>query len=430
VSIVLAISSVPVAARALYDLRIAKTDLGFLIMSALSVNDLIGWLIFTFILALFSGRHLDVFGTFGIMAVVLFFTAVCLMLGRPLVSRLMQGIRRKNFPEPGTSFSFIVILGLICGTITMKVGIHALFGFFIAGIMAGQSDALPERTRQIISQVVHSFLVPLFFAGIGLRVNFITGFDLPLVLLFCTIGIGGRFLGAFIGLLFSGVPKTNRTSVAIAHIPGGPMEIVVAILALQFGLITEQVFVAVVIAAVVSSIVLGPWLGYTLRRRARISVLEFFTRGGIAPSLKETDRDEAIERLCILAAEQEGIPAEKQIYDAVLTREHAAGTGMEEGVAVPHARLPMITKPLVIVGRSLSGIDWNSPDGKTSHFIFLILTPQQELESQVQILASIARVMSDRSTRENMLRAPDAQAIWRILHDALGQVHIYRRQKA
>ncbi|OHB55852.1 MAG: hypothetical protein A2Y07_09885 [Planctomycetes bacterium GWF2_50_10] len=427
ISIVLAISAVPVAARALHDLRLIKTDLGFLIMSALSVNDLIGWLVFTMIMAFFSQARVDVMHDLAVMGMVILFTIICLTVGRWSSSHLIGQIRKYNLPEPSSSLTLICLLGFLCGAITMKIGIHALYGFFIAGIMAGQSSALSERTRQVFSHMVGAIFVPLFFANIGLKINFVDNFHLWLVLLFCILGLAGKFLGAWVGTLLTRITKSDRLSIAIANTPGGSMEIIVALLALQYGLISEPVFTAIVIAAVSSSIVVGPWLAYSIRKREKISVLEFFARSGIIADLRKADRDGAIEKLCTVAAEQEGIADEEKILEAVLERERASGTAMEEEIAVPHARTELVRKPVVVFGRSPIGIDWNSPDGKPTHFVFLILTPKNDLGAQVQILGSIAQAISNEKIRSQILDAGDTSDIWQSLRLALRAMRIKRR---
>lgn len=70
-------------------------------------------------------------------------------------------------------------------------------------------------------------------------------------------------------------------------------------------------------------------------------------------------------------------------------------TAVEEGIALPHARLPTLLKPVILFGRSLQGIEWNSPDGKPAHLIFLILTPKTD--DEVQILRILSTVLSKRS---------------------------------
>ena len=421
------ISAMPIAARALHDLRLSKTDLGFLIMSALSVNDIIGWLIFTLVLAMATTSKITVISNLLIMLYTIIFTAICLTVGRIGASSIIGRIKKRNMPEPASSLTFICLLGLACGAITLKIGIHALFGFFIAGIMVGQSTALSQRTRQIISQMVYAIFVPLFFANIGLKVDFFANFNLMLVLLVTVVGIGGRFLGAWLGVMLTKLGKANRLSIAIAHTPGGAMEIVVGIIALEKGVITEPVFVAIVFGAMASSVVLGPWLAYSIKRRTQISVLEFFSSEAIIASLKAKTPAHAIEELTDIAAELENISAVQQLKQAVLDRENAKGTSMEEGVAVPHARTDLIKKPLVVIGRSLSGIDWDSPDDKPAKFIFLILTPQSEDESQVQILGHIARVMSNPVMRNQIYNASDTAEIWNIVNRAFAPQIVKKR---
>ena len=425
--VVLSISAVPVAARALHDLRLIKTDLGFLIMSALSINDLIGWLIFTLVVAFFTQSQVDVAGNVWIMAQALIFTAACFTVGRWGSSKLIGQVKKFNMPEPASSLTIICVLGLMCGVITMKIGIHALYGFFIAGIMAGQAKALSERARQVFTHMVGAIFVPLFFVNIGLKINFIAGFDWWLVMLFCMVGIGGKFIGAWTGIITTSLPKTDRLSIAIAHTPGGAMEIIVAVLAFQYGLITESVLVAIVIAAALSSIIVGPWLAYSINKRKKISVLEYFARSAIVADLRNADRDRAIEKLCEVAAEQENIADDDKLVKAVLERERAAGTAMEDEIAVPHARTELVKKPVVVFGRSPSGIDWNSPDGKPTHFVFLILTPKDDLEAQVQILGSIARAISDERIRSQILEAQDAHGIWQSLRLAMRAMRIKRK---
>jgi Kef-type K+ transport system membrane component KefB len=423
-AIAMSISSAAITARSLHDLRLSKTDLGFLIMSALSVNDIMTWMLFALVLALFTQAS-TTFSSIGLtMLLTLGFVAFCLTGGRIFASAVIGKIKKFNFPEPGTSLTFICILGLACGAITSKIGINAPFGFLIAGIMAGQTAALSERTRQIISQMVYAIFVPLFFAGIGLKLDFFANFNPAMVAFAVFVGIGARFAGAWLGVLLTNTSPANRLSIAITHIPG---EIIVGLLCLQHGLITEQVFVSLVFAAIISSMLLGPWLGYSINKRKKIGVLEFFLRDAIIANLKETDRDGAIGRLCEVASEQEHFAQADSLYEAVLNRENAAGTAMEEGVAVPHARVPFVKRPLVVFGRSHKGIEWNSPDGKPAQFIFLIITPSTDDEAQVQILGHIARAMCKPETRQDIMAAPDAHAIWRILHRVLELEQIKRR---
>ncbi len=425
-AVAMTISAMPIAARVLHDSSLTKTDLGLLIMSALSVNDIIGWLVFMLVLGTFIHGTVEIFRIIMLLSVTAGFTIICLTKGRSFADFVIVRMKRNKMPEPASSLTFICLIGFFCGAVSQKIGINALFGFFIAGVMAGEARALPERTRQVISQMVYALFVPLFFARIGLQTDFFRNFDLFLVLFVTLIGISARFLGAWLGVTFTRLPRSNRFLVAIAHTPGGAMEIVVGMLALQYHLITETVFVAVVCGAVVSSALIGPWFGYSLKRRKEISVLEFFSRRAIRDVLKAGDRDGVIYELCATASELDNMPDADILCKAVLQRENIMGTAIEEGIALPHARLPFLKKPLIVFGRSRQGIDWNSPDGNPAQFVFLILTPQEEDETQIQILRLIARAMSEREKREALLDASGIPEMWALLQETLIAQHIIR----
>ena len=182
------------------------------------------------------------------------------------------------------------------------------------------------------------------------------------------------------------------------------MEIVVGLLALEYNLITEPIFVAIVFGAIISSVILGPWFNYSIRRRKEVSILEYFSARGIIAAIKQNDKNKTIMELCGLADSQEDMPDSETIYEAVIKRENEMGTGMEEGLAVPHARLSVIKQPVIFLGRSASGIDWNTPDGKLVRFIFLILTPADDYDSQVQILGFIAKAISKEQRRDAIMK--------------------------
>jgi Kef-type K+ transport system membrane component KefB len=429
-AMVLAISAMPVAARALYDLNLSKTDLGFLIMSAMSVNDIIGWLLFTLVLSFSTQGHPNVARILAIFVGTIGFAVFCLTVGRRLANGVVLELRRREMPQPGAALTFIVLLGVLCGAITQWLGIHALFGFFLAGIMAGEAKELSERTRQIVSQMVYAVFVPLFFTSIGLKIDFAAHFNWLLVVFVAVIGIGSRYLGAWLGVRLTELPRSNRAAIAVAHTPGGAMEIIVGLLALEYGLITQAVFVAIVFGALVSSIILGPWLSYSISRRKEVSILEFFSRASIRADMKVTTREQAIRELSDLAAAQERVHEAHDIYAAVMERENEMSTALEGGLAIPHARFQRMLRPIIVFGRSLTGIeDWDAPDGQHIHFVFLVLAPPYS-DAQVQILAHIVRTMQEPEIREQLIQAQDADAIWSIFSQAFASKHVVRTRKS
>ncbi len=401
------ISAMPVAARVLHDVDVFRADLGLLIMSALAVNDLLGWVIFTIVLGLFTqaahgaGPVLAVFfGTLGV-------SVIALTWGRSLSTRTLTLLQRRGFPEPATSLTFACLLGFLLGAVTQGLGIHALFGFFVAGIVIGESRALSQETRVTIEQMVHAVFVPLFFASIGLRMDFIRSFDAPLALFVTVVGIAGRYAGAALGARMANIPRRDRTIVAIAHTPGGMMEIVVALLAYDAGLITARVFTAIAFGAVFSSIIVGPWLKGALDRRPMVCVADYMRPGSAIAALSHPTKEGVLEELVSRAGAHLPSRIRAAMLSALTSREAEFSTAIEHGLAIPHLRIDGISQPLVLFGRSEHGVEWDAPDGQPTHHVFLVVSPIGRNDVHLELLANIARAMRNPRTREAIDAARD-----------------------
>lgn len=105
-----------------------------------------------------------------------------------------------------------------------------------------------------------------------------------------------------------------------------------------------------------------------------------------------------------------GLPP-KQIVDALIQRERLGSTGLGQGVAIPHGRIKGLKEAMGGFIRLAQPIEFDSPDGKPVNLIFLMLVPAQANESHLQMLSELAQMFSDRSFREALLAAPDADAV-------------------
>jgi mannitol/fructose-specific phosphotransferase system IIA component (Ntr-type) len=182
----------------------------------------------------------------------------------------------------------------------------------------------------------------------------------------------------------------------------GVMGIILGLLALQNHVISEAMFVAIVIMSVVTSMIAGPAMRLVLRLRKRRQLADYITSKSFAGWIKPTDRREAIEALCRVAASND-VSADV-ILEAVLAREGTMPTGIGNGVAIPHARIEGLQSPILVLGLSAAGIDFDAPDGEPSHVIILILCPIDDDGVQLQILADIARTFSSPAARREFLK--------------------------
>lgn len=425
----MAISAMVIIARVLHDLDLVKSDLGLVTLCGYAVNDILAWVIFSLVLATSAQTDVTLLSVVGLLAFALLFTGLSLTWGRRLVERAVAYVDAYRPDNAGAVLSFVCCLGLAWGAITQRVGLTALFGFFVAGVMAGEAQALRERTRQVLSQMVHAIFVPIYFASIGLHIDFFANFDLLLVVFVTVVSIAGKYLGAWLGALGPGLSKDDRTSVAIAFTPSGVTGIVVAGVALDVGILSTPVFVAIVFSTLVSSLLVAPWLEWSIRRRRQVDVTAFLGAHGVLPELRALDRTDALREMCEAAATDAGLDADL-LLEAVSAREALMGTGTGQQIAIPHARLGTLRRPLLVFGRSRGGIEWNAPDGRPVRLVFLLLTPEREEGLQLQILAALAQAMLRPEARQALAEAESEDAARRALSRALHSQELVRVARA
>ena len=102
----------------------------------------------------------------------------------------------------------------------------------------------------------------------------------------------------------------------------------------------------------------------------------------------------------------------------MLEREPVAPTGLGDEVAIPHAAVEGLKRPLLAMGRAPRGIDFDAPDGRAARFVFLLLIPPRAFEDEVRILASIARATFDARARENLATASGLDEVTRVLGES------------
>ena len=266
----MAITALPVIARTLMDLDLFKTKIGMIIIAAAMFDDVIGWILFSVVLGMMhSGTSsYEFLNTLGL---TLLYAVVILTAGRILINKSLPWAQR-NLSWPGGVLAFSLGFAFLGAAFTEKIGIHAIFGAFIMGIAIGDSAYLNEKTRDIIHQFITNIFAPLFFVFIGFKVDFIANFDLVLVLIVTGIAVVTKLLGAGLGALWGKLTVKQALAVGFGMNARGAMEIVLGLLALQAGLITMPLFVALVVMAVLTSILAGPMLKYLLTGEIKLNV--------------------------------------------------------------------------------------------------------------------------------------------------------------
>lgn len=265
-SVAASITAISVVARAVDDLGINKTPEASLALSACAINDLFGWLLFTVVMSLTTSHATQASELVSNILGIIGFVFVSIIFGGKIMEAAIKLVRKSPLAQPAAAQTLIISAGLLCGAITQWLGIHAILGFFIAGIMVGSAKGITIDLRNSISETLNAIFVPLFFATLGLKIDFLVGMEFWPTLIFTAVAILGKFGGAWLGAKMGKVDNQTSVLMGLIFIPGGAMEIVVATLAIELKLISQPIFVAIVFAALMSSILAGPLIGIQTRR--------------------------------------------------------------------------------------------------------------------------------------------------------------------
>jgi Kef-type K+ transport system membrane component KefB/mannitol/fructose-specific phosphotransferase system IIA component (Ntr-type) len=412
--VALSISALPVIAKTLLDLGLFKTDVGLLVMAAAMIDDLAGWLAFSVLLGPMQGGALSLSSLGRSVGLTVGFVVLALVVARPLLGRLVALLQADHHSGPRRVLSLIVLLALFGASFTQWIGVHAVFGGFVVGVVIGDTPHLKERTRLIVHDFVTNIFAPVFFASLGLRADFVASFDLRLCVLVFLVASGAKIIGCTLGSRAGGMRWRPAAAVGFGLNARGAMEIILALLALEAGLLREQVFVALVVMALATSLISGPTMKWMLRGMEEESLSDLLLRGAWVPALGTATSTQAIEKLVAELAPRLGDRAPR-VLRAVLDREATAPTGLGDEVAVPHAVIAGLSRPMLALGFAKDGIDFNAADGLPATLVFLLLVPARAHDQEVRILAAIAQAVLEPAAREQLLKATSEQEVVALL---------------
>jgi Kef-type K+ transport system membrane component KefB len=253
----LSISAIPVIARILMDIGHMKSELGTVVMAAATINDLIGWSLFAMILSSFAPGGLNAGGPLVTFGVVLGLFAVILTAGRWFGPPSLHWLQ-SHLNWPSGFIGVTTMLVLLASSLTEALGIHAVFGAFLVGVALAETSEAWTQAHDVVYQFALSLFAPLYFVSVGLQADFVANFDLPLVVVVLLIACLGKLVGAGLGARLGGMSARQALAVGFGMNARGAMEMILASVALEYGLIDERVFVALVVMALVTSMLSGP----------------------------------------------------------------------------------------------------------------------------------------------------------------------------
>ena len=256
--IALSITAFPVLARVLEERGLSRTPLGTTAIACAAVDDVTAWSLLAVVVTLVSAGGAT--SKLGLMALALaVFMGVMLLVVRPTLSRLL--FRSATLTRGRIAITLGVMLA--SALTTEIIGIHALFGAFLAGAIMPASEGLRARLRERLEALSSVFLLPLFFAFTGLRTEIGLLNDVWSWIVCGAIvltAIAGKLVGSMLAARWTGSTWRDAFVLGALMNTRGLMELVALNVGYDLGILSPRMFTMLVVMALVTTAMTGPLL--------------------------------------------------------------------------------------------------------------------------------------------------------------------------
>ncbi|NUT41012.1 MAG: cation:proton antiporter [Thermoactinospora sp.] len=253
--VAMCVSAIPVIAKMLLDMNLMHRDIGQLTLTAGMVDDVFGWLMLSVVSAMATSGLTA--GSIGqSLAYLVAVLAFAFVVGRPLVRFAFRLAARSSEATPTVATTVVLIL--LAAAATHALGLEAVFGAFIMGLLISGYGAPDPAKLAPLRTIVVGVLAPIFFATAGLRMD-LTALARPDVLgfavLILAVAIVGKFVGAYLGARTSRLDKWEALALGAGMNARGVIEVIVAMVGLRLGVIGTEVFTIIILVAIITSVI-------------------------------------------------------------------------------------------------------------------------------------------------------------------------------
>ena len=258
--IAMSITAFPVLARILQEKGLTRSKLGAMALTCAAADDLTAWCILAAVIALVkSGSSVSVLYTIGLAIVYVLFM---LKLIRPFLERLSTVYDNKEKKRtPIIALLFVILI--VSSYITSVIGIHALFGAFMAGVIMPGSFSFRKIVIDKIEDVSIILLMPLFFVITGLRTQIGLINEGHLWVTFgwiLLVAVAGKFGGSALAARMVGQSWKDSLSIGVLMNTRGLMQLIVLNIGYDLGILSPEIFAMMVLMALVTTFMTGPAL--------------------------------------------------------------------------------------------------------------------------------------------------------------------------
>lgn len=258
--IAMSITAFPVLARILQEKGLTRSKLGAMALTCAAADDLTAWCILAAVIALVkSGSSFSVFFTIGLAIV---YVLIMLKMVRPFLEKLSTVYDKKEKRRTPIIALFFILL-IISSYVTSVIGIHSLFGAFMAGVIMPSSFSFRKIIIDKIEDVSIILLLPLFFVITGLRTQIGLINEGHLWITFgwiLLVAVAGKFGGSALAARMVGQSWKDSFSIGVLMNTRGLMQLIVLNIGYDLGILTPEIFAMMVLMALVTTFMTGPAL--------------------------------------------------------------------------------------------------------------------------------------------------------------------------
>lgn len=269
IAVAMSISAIPVIAKVLMDLNLMRRDVGQTILAAGMSDDTTGWILLSIVAGLASGEAVTAGSVLQIIGSVLAFMVLSFTVGRWIVKKLLTYVQ-DEVKSSDRLLTLVVAMAFLWGAITQALDLEAVLGAFVMGILFGMMPRLPEEVIRKLESTALGIFAPIFFAVAGLKVNMLNLFEPTLIfitLLVIAVATLGKVVGTYFGArVIGGRDHYTALSFGAGLNARGAMEIIIATIGLNLGILTQDMFSIIVVMAMATSLMAPSALRWVLER--------------------------------------------------------------------------------------------------------------------------------------------------------------------
>lgn len=268
IGIALSITAVPILGRIMMEYGLTRSRIGVITITAAALNDAIGWVLLAVVSAVATG-HFSLSVMVEQLALLLGYVMVCWLVIRRGLLFIVRRFDHGPLSLPQDLLAILLVVVFSSALLTSKLGIFAIFGGFVVGVLLHDQTDLVTAWRNKVSDLVTVFFLPVFFTYTGLRTD-VGSLDSLALWVWCVLLFGlavmGKFGGCYLASRLAGLSRAESVTIAIMMNTRALMELIVVNLGYDLGVIPREVFTMLVLMAIASTLMTAPALRSGLPR--------------------------------------------------------------------------------------------------------------------------------------------------------------------